>query len=761
MGTTSATASNGVASFGGLYISEPGTYTLTASTTTAPWAGLTAGTSSPATTVADGALTDTTPVQSYSVTLGNSLGSSPVTLTTFTDADPHAAASDYTVSVNWGGSATSTSDSVQFVSSTSTSSTWKVVGNATYAAAGTYTVSVTVTDVDLATNTFTDNHTTVNVTGGSTGTASFVQKDTATKGNWIGPYGNQGYDIEGFAADLPSYATVGISGASTYVWASSTTDARALEDPPSGSGRSAQTWFGTNFTFDINLTDGQEHDVALYAVDWPNIGRQEEFQVIDAGTGTVLDTETLSSFSGGAYLQWEVSGHVQIKVTVLAGANAVVSGLFLDPPAGSTGTGTASFVQKDTTTKGNWIGPYGNQGYDIEGFAAGLPSYATVGISGASTYVWASSTTDARALEDPPSGSGRSAQTWFGTNFTFDINLTDGQEHDVALYAVDWPNIGRQEEFQVIDAGTGTVLDTETLSSFSGGAYLQWEVSGHVQIKVTVLAGANAVVSGLFLDPPAGSTGTGTASFVQKDTTTKGNWIGPYGNQGYDIEGFAAGLPSYATVGISGASTYVWASSTTDARALEDPPSGSGRSAQTWFGTNFTFDINLTDGQEHDVALYAVDWPNIGRQEEFQVIDAGTGTVLDTETLSSFSGGAYLQWEVSGHVQIKVTVLAGANAVVSGLFLDPPSTGTTSTALAMTRATAASSGESTTLGASDLPASAIAALDFSRPASTIDAVASLSSSAIGALDFRGDGSSPDAGGSPSTPGGVVRIRWRR
>jgi hypothetical protein len=53
---------------------------------------------------------------------------------------------------------------VQFVSSSSTSSSWKVVGNATYSAAGTYTVSVTVTDVDLSTHTFTDKHTTVKVT---------------------------------------------------------------------------------------------------------------------------------------------------------------------------------------------------------------------------------------------------------------------------------------------------------------------------------------------------------------------------------------------------------------------------------------------------------------------------------------------------------------------------------------------------------------------------------------------------------------------
>ena len=61
------------------------------------------------------------------------------------------------------------------------------------------------------------------------------------------------------------------------------------------------------------------------------------------------------------------------------------------------------------------------------------------------------------------------------------------------------------------------------------------------------------------------------------------------------------------------------------------------------------------------------------RFNQFQIIDVGSGTVLDTETLSSFSGGVYQKWAISGHVQIQVTSLAGGNAVVSGLFIDPAS----------------------------------------------------------------------------------------
>ena len=49
--------------------------------------------------------------------------------------------------------------------------------------------------------------------------------------------------------------------------------------------------------------------------------------------------------------------------------------------------------------------------------------------------------------------------------------------------------------------------------------------------------------------------------------------------------------------------------------------------------------------------------------------DAISGNVLDTRSVTSFSGGQYLVWNVSGHVVLKFTNNAGTtNAVMSGLF---------------------------------------------------------------------------------------------
>ena len=52
------------------------------------------------------------------------------------------------------------------------------------------------------------------------------------------------------------------------------------------------------------------------------------------------------------------------------------------------------------------------------------------------------------------------------------------------------------------------------------------------------------------------------------------------------------------------------------------------------------------------------------------VLDSG-GTVLNTQRLaSSFNGGVYLVWNVSGHVKLQITRTAGNNAVIGGVFLN-------------------------------------------------------------------------------------------
>ena len=83
-------------------------------------------------------------------------------------------------------------------------------------------------------------------------------------------------------------------------------------------------------------------------------------------------------------------------------------------------------------------------------------------------------------------------------------------------------------------------------------------------------------------------------------------------------------------------------------------------------------DVDLTDGQSHDIELYLLDYDSTSRSEQIVLTDANTHAVLSTQTVSSFHGGVYMDYTISGNVLITITKTGGANAVLSGLFFDPP-----------------------------------------------------------------------------------------
>ena len=314
----------------------------------------------------------------------------------------------------------------------------------------------------------------------------------------------------GDSATYPSYATVTPASNNAYVWAASTSDTRALLKAASSSDRVAGCWYSSaGFTIALNFTDGQTHQVGLYALDFDNAARSEKVEVLDS-SGTVLDTRTLSNFTGGQYLVWTLGGRVTLRVTNVSGANAVIGGIFFGSPSagggsgGSGSSGSAAFLKNDTNTAGNWKSVYGGEGAVIVGDSAKYPTYATVTPASNNAYVWAASTSDTRALLKAASSSDRVAGCWYSSaGFTIALNFTDGQKtHQVGLYALDFDNAARSEKVEVLDSG-GTVLDTRTLSNFTGGQYLVWTLGGRVTLRVTNVSGANAVIGGIFFGPGA------------------------------------------------------------------------------------------------------------------------------------------------------------------------------------------------------------------------------------------------------------------
>ena len=279
-----------------------------------------------------------------------------------------------------------------------------------------------------------------------------------------------------------------------------------------------------------------------------------------------------------------------------------------------------------------------------------------------------------------------------GNNYALGWSYTG----DWYRYTVSVGSAGRYTAaFQVSSAGTGGTfhLEDEAGNNLSGsltvpntGGWGNWQTvtspsfalgaGTHTLRLVEDANGPSAWVGDFDWISLASAMPTASAAFVKTDTTTQGSWKGVYGADGFVIANDSTSLPAYASASTN-AWGYTWNPSTSDARALQKGASGStDRIAAQWGGSpTFDIDCNLTDGNLHQVALYGLDWDYGSRNETVQVVDAGTGTVLDSRNLTSFTNGIYLVWNVKGHVRFHVVLNGGSNLALSGLFFSPVGTG--------------------------------------------------------------------------------------
>ena len=245
------------------------------------------------------------------------------------------------------------------------------------------------------------------------------------------------------------------------------------------------------------------------------------------------------------------------------------------------------------------------------------------------------------------------------------------------------------------NGGSFTAPQTVTLATSTAGAEIRYTTNGvdpttasmlytnsvTLNSSATVKAKAfktgmldSATTSATFTISSGGGTSTVKFLFVENDITTKGNWRPKYGSEGFDVILSGASYPLYVQAAATGKQNWLWNSGTTDARALQ-APSGTGRIASCWYSsTSFDIDLNFSDATTHRLSAYFCDWDFAGRSQRVELMDAATGVVLHTTTLSAFSGGQYLVWDIRGHVKVRVTKLAGPNGVVSGLFFSPAPT---------------------------------------------------------------------------------------
>jgi hypothetical protein len=239
--------------------------------------------------------------------------------------------------------------------------------------------------------------------------AVFTQwnSDLITQGNWVGKYGDQGYDI--IAYKNLTTATITPSGALSANWTASTSDPRGLQKPDK-SDQFASCYYsgppyntvGNSFTLDVNPNDDQPHIVSLYCVDWDTTTRDQTIEVIDYNYKNVIDTRIVSSFAGGQYLVWNIKGHVTFKITnnSINSANAVVSGIFIgdpnyepptppaDPAAPANLTATAVSKSQINLT---WTKSTDGASFKIERSTSSINGFTQIGIAAVGANAFSSS----------------------------------------------------------------------------------------------------------------------------------------------------------------------------------------------------------------------------------------------------------------------------------------------------------------------------------------------------------------------------------
>ncbi len=363
----------------------------------------------------------------------------------------------------------------------------------TYAAAGTYDVTLTVTDD----------------AGGSGNAAGQVSVPPPPgAGEWVGLYGGDGYYLADWngGSDLlvSDWMSVTLDVGSRSTWASTTTDNRALEAPDQSFLRAATVYSPSEVRLSVDFPSGYTGDLHVYSVDWEGVNRRQTVTVDDGnGPQTVaLDTD----FEAGAWMHFTVNVAPGGTATVSAVNNgpfsAVISGVFL---GNDTYTGPPPPPPPPPPGAGEWVGLYGADGYALGAWNRRTdlvsPGFPDIDIANGRRARWASSTTDDRALEAPDQSFLRAA-TWYQKHqLNMTLTFADAYSGPLHAYAVDWEGVGRRQTVTVDDGnGPQTVaLDTD----FDAGAWMHFTIDvpagGTVTVTAAKTAGVNAVISGLFL----------------------------------------------------------------------------------------------------------------------------------------------------------------------------------------------------------------------------------------------------------------------
>jgi hypothetical protein len=405
----------------------------------------------------------------------------------------------------------------------------------------------------------------------------------------------------------------------------------------------------------------------------------------NGGTFTNSTTVSLQTATTGASIYYTLDGSeptaasqlytgpIQITSSVILKASAIKPGLANSPVSGvaftraDTDGGLVRFLGRDDSSLGNWIGNYGAEGYLIFRDSQRAPTNGAFAVRAGALWPWSDNTSDTRALQRATAPASRVAACIYSAQYVeAQVDLPPGERHQLAIYCVDWEHNGRGQIAEIWQSGV--LLSSESLTNFQQGAYLVWEVTGPVTVRLCKVSGINAVISGIFIDPPAAPAPPSNATFVGVDDATQGDWQNVYGAKGFQVIADWNALPADVTIQPSGHFEHIWEYDSTNKPALQKFSSPS-RIAACWYSSDtITLDVNA--GEPRNLTLYFLDWDNAGRAQTLTISDPNTGDIVDQRMITNFITGRYVTWQIRAPLRIEISRQAGPNAVVSGIFID-------------------------------------------------------------------------------------------
>jgi Bacterial Ig domain len=522
--------------------------------------------------------------------------------------------------------------------------------------------------------------------GGGAQTA-FVGEDAVTKGNWKPYYGSDGQYLAGGAQHAPAYGRAFGFGEVFTNWNTTVWDPRPLASYAATS-RQFTAWNGGDVMLEV--ADNAWHQLAIYCVDGDRLERKQCITVVDASNNNVLDSRELSNFGDGRYLVWNFRGSIRLKAQRLSLASAAISGIFFGPPNSPPSVALTSPTNLQTCyLTGNIV--LAADAADPDGSVDHVDFYADDKLLGAATnapfsFTWTNAqvgepTLRCVAMDDRMAAATSAPVTLFinpprdyQPPFVEVVSPADSSTFLAPCAVAFSASVTvtsapiRSVQFLVDGVSFGRLLTNAPFTMLTSNLYAGVH---SVRARATDMLGVAVTSSGnrvtVIAPPPR-------TEFPQSDDEAEGRWRGRYGSEGYLLVNYATNLPPYAVVSPVGSTGLIWTASTSDLRALQKP-SGTDRFAAAWLSSssNYVLDVNLSDGNAHRVELYCVDWSNQGGSQTIQAMDAGTGAVLSTQTLTNFYQGAYTIWDVIGHVQFSFSrAPSSVPAFLSGVFFDPP-----------------------------------------------------------------------------------------